>query len=134
MQFDWERQRRVKRDDLCAFPQTLDVEHFVDAEYATDVGPTAYELIAVLIQSGTAYSGHYFAYIKSGDKSWWEFNDEKVTELAADDHDPSFLQRVFGGAASAEGRASSLTAYGLMYRRVGSGAGLPEAVCHVLLS
>jgi hypothetical protein len=120
--FDWERQRRVKVDQLCAFPLTIDMENFLDDECRSISGPTAYSLSAVLIHSGTAYSGHYFAYVKdctSG--TWFEFNDEKVTLLAEDgpEMDPSFFERVFGGNVSASGTgSSSMSAYGLVYRRV----------------
>ena len=120
--FDWERQRRVKVDQLCAFPLTIDMENFLDEECIATSGPTAYSLSAVLIHSGTAHSGHYFAFVKDlASGTWFEFNDEKVTLLAEDgpEMDPSFLERVFGGAVSAAGGgASSMSAYGLVYRRV----------------
>ena len=41
-----------------------------------------YDLFAVLVHSGSANGGHYFAYIKdyrSG--KWYEFNDSRVTEI-----------------------------------------------------
>lgn len=121
--FDWERQRRVKVDQLCAFPLTIDMENFLDEECSATSGPTAYSLSAVLIHSGTAYSGHYFAYVKDCDSgTWFNFNDEKVTLLAEDgpEMDPSFFERVFGGNVSAAGGgSSSMSAYGLVYRRVG---------------
>lgn len=124
--FDWERQRRVKVDQLCAFPLTIDMENFLDEECSVTRGPTAYSLSAVLIHSGTAHSGHYFAYVKDcASGTWFEFNDEKVTLLAEDgpEMDPSFLEGVFGGAVSAAGGgASSMSAYGLVYRRVDGAA------------
>ena len=46
------------------------------------VGGTAYELASVLIHSGTAFSGHYFAYVRdSSTGKWRNFNDESVTPL-----------------------------------------------------
>ena len=130
--YDWERQRRVKVDQLCAFPLTIDMENFMDEECSTMCGPTAYELSAVLIHSGTAYSGHYFAYVRDpGQGTWFEFNDEKVTLLAQDDGpemDPSFFERVFGGSASAAGGgASSMSAYGLIYRRADAAKTVPTS-------
>ena len=59
-------------------------------------------LAAVLIHSGTAYSGHYFAYVRDIKRAWYEFNDEKVTLLTSNqsDSDLGFLERVFGGNSS----------------------------------
>lgn len=123
--FDYERQRRVKVDQHCAFPLTIDMENFLDEDCATS-DPTAYALSAVLIHSGTAYSGHYFAYVKDcASGSWFEFNDQKVSLLAEDgpEMDPSFFERVYGGSVSAAGGgSSSMSAYGLVYRRVDAAA------------
>jgi len=44
-------------------------------------GPHVYELFSVMVHSGGAYGGHYFAYIKSfEDGKWYNFNDTQVTE------------------------------------------------------
>ena len=41
---------------------------------------TIYQLKSVIVHEGThAYSGHYFAFAKRGEK-WYKFNDETVTE------------------------------------------------------
>jgi len=44
-----------------------------------------YELVGVLVHSGSANSGHYYSYIKERDGRgrWLEFNDTKVTEFDA---------------------------------------------------
>lgn len=48
------------------------------------------------MHSGGAYSGHYFAFIKSfDDNKWYEFNDSKIVEVNVEDL-PSL---VFGGTA-----------------------------------
>jgi ubiquitin carboxyl-terminal hydrolase 47 len=42
-----------------------------------------YELFAILIHSGSALGGHYYAYIKSfAEDKWFEFNDSTVTVSA----------------------------------------------------
>ena len=44
-----------------------------------------YELYSIMIHSGGAYGGHYYAYIKSfEDGKWYNFNDSSVTELASE--------------------------------------------------
>lgn len=42
-----------------------------------------FELVGVLVHSGSANSGHYYSYIKErdGQGRWLEFNDTKVTEF-----------------------------------------------------
>ncbi|KAI0224060.1 hypothetical protein LSAT2_024917 [Lamellibrachia satsuma] len=41
-----------------------------------------YELFSIMIHSGSAVGGHYYAYIKSfSDGQWYSFNDQHVTRL-----------------------------------------------------
>ena len=69
-----------------------------------------YELYAVLVHSGSASFGHYYALIKDVSSSeWYEFNDATVTPIKQSD-----LQRAFGGPSS------SSSAYMLLYRAVPS--------------
>ncbi|CAM9633739.1 unnamed protein product [Ectocarpus fasciculatus] len=57
-------------------------------------GPWVYELFAVLIHSGSALGGHYYAHIKSlgDDAGWFTFNDSRVTPTDEDD-----VKRAWGG-------------------------------------
>jgi ubiquitin carboxyl-terminal hydrolase 47 len=69
-------------------------------------GDLVYELYAVLVHSGSAIGGHYYAYIKSfDDGNWYNFNDSTVTPITLED-----VTKVFG-----DGRGSA-TAYMLKYR------------------
>ena len=71
-------------------------------------GPLVYELYSILIHSGGAYGGHYYAYIKSfEDGKWYNFNDTTVTKIDQDD----IPGKAFGGGKSAN-------AYMLIYRQV----------------
>ena len=50
-------------------------------------GDWIYELFSILIHSGSAMGGHYYAYIRSfQDGKWYNFNDSQVTEI-----DPKFV-------------------------------------------
>ena len=70
-------------------------------------GDLVYELYAVLIHSGSALGGHYYAYIKSfEDGLWYKFNDSEVSKI-----DPDDIKSVFGD------KSSSATAYMLKYRQ-----------------
>ena len=45
-------------------------------------GEFVYELYSILIHSGSAMGGHYYAYIKSFEDSiWYNFNDSVVSEI-----------------------------------------------------
>lgn len=42
-------------------------------------GEHEYELYNVVMHSGTAAIGHYFAYLKNfNDNSWYSFNDQRI--------------------------------------------------------
>jgi ubiquitin carboxyl-terminal hydrolase 47 len=84
-------------------------------------GPYVYELFSIMIHSGSAMGGHYYAYIKSfEDKRWYCFNDQSVTRITQEE-----IEQTFGGMDrnSSRGYYSSMysysaNAYMLMYRRI----------------
>ncbi|KAL9700561.1 hypothetical protein quinque_004002 [Culex quinquefasciatus] len=83
-------------------------------------GPYVYELFAIMIHSGSASGGHYYAYIKDFDCSkWFSFNDQTVSTITQED-----IQKSFGGGSSktyySGAYSSSTNAYMLMYRQIDS--------------
>nr|CCA17629.1 conserved hypothetical protein [Albugo laibachii Nc14] len=91
-----------------------------DVNMLFEEGPNVYELYSVLIHSGSALGGHYYAYIKNFEnEKWYNFNDAHVTEITEDD-----VSGAFGGQSSSNGnrygyRSNYTTcAYMLMYRLV----------------
>lgn len=93
--------QRSKINDYFSFPEKIDmrpytVEHLMDSpdECPEDV----FELVGVLVHSGTAESGHYYSYIKERpsngtNQPWVEFNDDTVTGW-----DPKHMEGAcFGG-------------------------------------
>ncbi|XP_071942590.1 ubiquitin carboxyl-terminal hydrolase 47-like [Antedon mediterranea] len=83
-------------------------------------GPYVYELFSIMIHSGSAAGGHYYAYIKSfTDGLWYCFNDQHVTRITYDD-----IRKTYGGGVSgyrgcySSAYSSSTNAYMLMYRQV----------------
>lgn len=73
-----------------------------------------YELYAVLVHSGSASFGHYYALIKDlAHGEWHEFNDSLVKPIKE-----SELQRAWGAAAaSGSSWGNSSSAYMLLYRK-----------------
>jgi ubiquitin carboxyl-terminal hydrolase 47 len=80
-------------------------------------GPFIYELFAIMIHSGSASGGHYYAYIKDIESgNWYSFNDQTVSSITQED-----IARSFGGSGAFKsyysGFSSSTNAYMLMYRQ-----------------
>lgn len=80
-------------------------------------GPFVYELFAIMIHSGSASGGHYYAYIKDFETgNWYSFNDQTVSSITQED-----ISRSFGGSGAFKsyysGFSSSTNAYMLMYRQ-----------------
>ena len=99
--FDMVTMTRNKINDEFQFPEVIDmspfnVESLSDSE--TNPPPDTFQLVGVLVHSGTAESGHYYSYIRkrptAGSKgSWVEFNDSDVSSF-----DPSMIaDQCFGG-------------------------------------
>lgn len=80
-------------------------------------GPHVYELYSVLMHSGSALGGHYYAYIKSLETGkWYNFNDSTVSEITDTE-----LKTAWGGVSNGSygmRMMHSTCAYMLMYRLV----------------
>ena len=91
---------RSKINDYFAFPTTIDmqpytIEHLSGRE---DQPKDTFELVGVLVHSGTAESGHYYSFVRerpssSDEPVWVEFNDETVSAWDAANMETS----CFGG-------------------------------------
>lgn len=65
-------------------------------------GENVYELFSILIHSGSAMGGHYYAYIKSfEDGKWYNFNDSSVS-IIPEAEVSSEIQKMYGGGADAK--------------------------------
>ncbi|KIL84780.1 hypothetical protein FAVG1_12008 [Fusarium avenaceum] len=93
--------QRSKINDYFSFPGQVDmrpytIEHLSNPE--SDIEEDIFELVGVLVHSGTAESGHYYSYIRERPSSvnrptWVEFNDDMVTHW-----DPAHMEySTFGG-------------------------------------
>ncbi|GAP89275.1 putative ubiquitin carboxyl-terminal hydrolase [Rosellinia necatrix] len=93
--------QRSKINDYFPFPNEIDmqpytVEHLSDPSRNSE--PDIFELVGVLVHSGTAETGHYYSFIRErptncGTAPWVEFNDDIVAPW-----DPSQMENAcFGG-------------------------------------
>ncbi|XP_024942209.1 ubiquitin carboxyl-terminal hydrolase 47 isoform X2 [Cephus cinctus] len=85
---------------------------------AVGKGPYQYELFSIMIHSGSASGGHYYAYIKDlKTQEWFCFNDQSVSRITHDD-----IQKTYGGGPTrayySGAYSSSTNAYMLMYRQI----------------
>jgi len=59
-------------------PQNIDIGKYI---MGYDRNNAKFELISLINHTGTLNGGHYFAYCKTGNGKWYEFNDADVVEL-----------------------------------------------------
>ncbi|KAJ5788202.1 hypothetical protein N7457_003192 [Penicillium paradoxum] len=126
--FDMVHMLRSKINDEFQFPHHIDmspytVEHLSDPEQT--IAPDMFELVGVLVHTGTAESGHYYSYTlqrpsSGGEASWVEFNDSDVSKF-----DPSLIaSHCFGGPSetmqyiNGAPKSKVWNAYMLFYQRV----------------
>nr|NP_523937.2 ubiquitin specific protease 47, isoform B [Drosophila melanogaster]NP_729087.1 ubiquitin specific protease 47, isoform A [Drosophila melanogaster]Q24574.2 RecName: Full=Ubiquitin carboxyl-terminal hydrolase 47; AltName: Full=Ubiquitin thioesterase 47; AltName: Full=Ubiquitin-specific-processing protease 47 [Drosophila melanogaster]AAF50752.2 ubiquitin specific protease 47, isoform A [Drosophila melanogaster]AAN12105.1 ubiquitin specific protease 47, isoform B [Drosophila melanogaster]AAO414 len=104
-------------NDLNDEDEGIDMSSSTSKSAKQGSGPYLYELFAIMIHSGSASGGHYYAYIKDFDNNeWFCFNDQNVTSITQED-----IQRSFGGPNGSyysSAYTSSTNAYMLMYRQV----------------
>ncbi|KAL4864454.1 hypothetical protein BDV12DRAFT_176122 [Aspergillus spectabilis] len=130
--FDMVTMMRSKINDEFQFPERIDMTPYT-VDYLSDsnesVQQDVFELVGVLVHSGTAESGHYYSYIRerpaaNGRGTWVEFNDSDVSRF-----DPSRIgEQCFGGYSDSLHSASAgqvrfnkvWNAYMLFYQRVSS--------------
>ncbi|KAL4986994.1 hypothetical protein BDW68DRAFT_162080 [Aspergillus falconensis] len=130
--FDMVTMMRSKINDEFHFPERIDMTPFtVDylSDSSRDTQQDVFELVGVLVHSGTAESGHYYSYIRerptaNGRGTWVEFNDSDVTRF-----DPGRIgEQCFGGysdslhsTTAGQVRFNKVwNAYMLFYQRVSS--------------
>ncbi len=134
--FDYKTMSRFKLSNKVTFPEILNVSKYLSenepkeeaacGEKSTQIDVdeikqesnseesgdlNTYELFSIMIHSGSATGGHYYAYIKCFDTGQWiNFNDERVSKLERED-----IKKAFGTSFSTY---SSTTAYMLLYRQI----------------
>lgn len=85
-------------------------------------GPHVYELFSILIHSGSALGGHYYAYIKSfEDDKWYNFNDSSVRQIPDADVQAE-IEAMFGGGTA----TANTSSYMLQYRKIVPADSRPE--------
>ena len=128
-EFNFATMQKQKLNDYCEFPTELNIYKWtydafkgVNADSPSDY---QYELVGVLVHSGTAEGGHYYSYIKEREETslnagkWFEFNDTRVQPF-----DPAELKNVAFGTQRRSGQGYSYgsgdaNAYLLVYQKSG---------------
>jgi len=81
--YNYQTWQRIKLNNRVTFPMELDFKPWLtDSENSENSENSVYELFSVLIHSGGAAGGHYYAIIKNVyDGKWFKFNDSSVQEI-----------------------------------------------------
>ncbi|KAJ9654013.1 hypothetical protein H2198_006868 [Neophaeococcomyces mojaviensis] len=125
---------RCKVNDEFQFPERIDMMPYtVDALSNPDkkLPSDVFELVGVIIHSGTAETGHYYSYVRqrpsarSAKDSWVQFNDHDVTKFEVDqmkdlafggcDQTFSSLSKFYNGYMLFYQRSSSIKQYSQEY-------------------
>jgi hypothetical protein len=102
-EFDFQRMEQTKIDTPFAFQTQLDLAGFASVDHRAQ--PTRYELVGIVLHSGTAAFGHYVSLVRNA--KWLEYNDTAVSEI----DEEAALRAAYGTAGHRNG-------YLLFYRRV----------------
>lgn len=90
-EFDYSTMEKMKINDYLEFPSEIDMYPYTSeglaeaADKSEDDRSIMYDLVGVVVHSGTADTGHYYSFIKDRGEptaqQWLEFNDEVVREF-----------------------------------------------------
>ncbi|KAI6117686.1 hypothetical protein EDD16DRAFT_995965 [Pisolithus croceorrhizus] len=95
-EYDIQRDAMVKINDRYEFPFEIDLAEFIDEASLARLESWLYRLCGVMVHSGDANGGHYFALIKPDRKTrWLKFDDDRVTPVT----DREVLEENYGGEA-----------------------------------
>lgn len=125
-EFDLNDFSRRKIYDHFAFPESFDISPY-KADYLADPSKPrqedVFDLVGVLVHTGTCENGHYYSYIRerpgsegNAASTWIEFNDSDVGPFNPAD----IADRAFGGLTDSEAygrQAKQYSAYMLFYQR-----------------
>lgn len=143
--FDLQTLQRNKINDYFEFPDRIDMSQF-SLDHLTDpdtpVKQDVFELVGVLVHTGTAETGHYYSYIRGHSLNvngsglpWLEFNDTEVT-----DFDPGKIPDACFGGEVRNGEynwSKPYSAYMLFFRRMSTTsvvvAHTPETTANTML-
>ena len=87
---------RTKRKNSCSisFEEELDIKKFIDRDCGHSK-ECRYTLYGIGNHSGNIDFGHYYAYIKLNDKTWYEFNDSTVRKIGYIDTNSKTVYTLF---------------------------------------
>ena len=69
-----------KNNCMIQFTEELNLQKYIDEECGNG-NEYRYSLYGIGNHSGTINFGHYYAYIKLNNKTWYEFNDSSVHRI-----------------------------------------------------
>jgi ubiquitin carboxyl-terminal hydrolase 7 len=74
---------KIKINDYYEFPVELDMSKYI-TEDSKEANLNQYSLKSVVVHKGNSDGGHYYAFIKTNNDQWYNFNDTQVTPFDID--------------------------------------------------
>lgn len=94
--FDFDTMEKMKINDYLEFPTEIDISPYTaEGVENSETAVCMYDLVGIVVHSGTSDAGHYYSFIKDrkGTEKWFEFNDEIVRPF----DEESMAEECFGG-------------------------------------
>lgn len=115
-EWDFETLSRWKIKDRFEFPETIDMEPFVDQPSPDE--SYLYDLSGIIVHSGTAFAGHYYSYARERSTGkWYLFDDDTVEPWSISNIDNDCFGGLFVPRGSDKQYFRSQSAYMVLYDR-----------------
>lgn len=115
-EWDFDTLSRWKIKDRFEFPQTIDVESYVDQASPDEI--YLYDLSGIIVHSGTAFAGHYYSYARERSTGkWFLFDDDTVEPWDISNIDSDCFGGLYVPTGSEKQYFRSQSAYMLVYDR-----------------
>ena len=82
-EFNYKTMEKIKINDYYEFPVELDMSKYI-TEDSKEANLNQYSLKSVVVHKGNSDGGHYYAFIKTNNDQWYNFNDTQVTPFDID--------------------------------------------------
>lgn len=79
--FTFDTTGTIKINDHFEFPEMIDLTEYLADESSQKNSVNIYDLYGVIVHSGSASNGHYYAFLRTPtDPQWYKFDDSKVSK------------------------------------------------------
>ena len=122
-EYNYDTQNKQKINDSCSFPMKINFSKWMKSPIVGEEDKYDYELVGVVVHSGSADGGHYYSIIKERLKTspqyglWLEFNDSTVSHY----NESKLESTCFGtqvNSINQQSESYGTSAYMLFYEKI----------------